>query len=358
MTYSDEMMDSDNTTLIFSRYPDALPYVYTRSHTTRRSSTLPSSLPPYPTIHTARMSVIPVIKPNLVKHSRISILTLLTTKITLIYHHHLHIKLPLTLEVKPRVEVDHRKDSIDDLITLLRQECEDTEDRVRNAQGEAHEKRLEAFETVVQQIHHPPVNRSTNWNAPNINSGSDIQMLNQLIATRVTEALAAAAVTHAASAVGLTRWFEKLESQFGISNVTDGDRVKFDSSTLIDGSLTWWNVYVRSVTLEAAHTTPWNDFKAMFIRLPLNIKGNVTSSKPVDLHEAIDMVQGLMYQVVQEIRENSRDKRKQGSYAGKLPYCGRCGRHHTDACLLIFHNCGKAGHKDKECQTPPRLADQ
>ncbi|GJS74833.1 hypothetical protein Tco_0707674 [Tanacetum coccineum] len=43
-------------------------------------------------------------------------------------------------------------------------------------------------------------------------------------------------------AVGLTRWFEKLESQFGISNVAEGDRVKFASSTLLDGALTWWNV--------------------------------------------------------------------------------------------------------------------
>ncbi|GJZ22181.1 putative reverse transcriptase domain-containing protein [Tanacetum coccineum] len=235
----------------------------------------------------------------------------------------------------------------------------------------------------------PPVNRSTNRNNVDINSGIDTQMLNQLIATRVAEALAAAAVTHAAStqeetnlgsnssqnkacnykefcavmhenfcgtegAVGLTRWFEKLESQFGISNVAEGDRVKFASSTLLDGALTWWNVYVRSVTLDTAHATPWSDFKAMFIRkyylemsqanertvefkserhkpyrlqstfpryhllclkmvtqtdvywkryiegLPLNIKGNVTSSKPVDLHEAIEMAQGLMYQVVQE----------------------------------------------------------
>ncbi|GJR84425.1 putative reverse transcriptase domain-containing protein [Tanacetum coccineum] len=44
--------------------------------------------------------------------------------------------------------------------------------------------------------------------------------------------------------------------------------------------------------------------------LTLNIKGNVTSSKLVDLHEAIEMAQGLMYQVVQELRENSGDKRK------------------------------------------------
>ncbi|GJX08106.1 reverse transcriptase domain-containing protein [Tanacetum coccineum] len=277
----------------------------------------------------------------------------------------------------------------------------------------------------------PPVNRSTNQNNVYINIGIDTQMLNQLIATRVAEALAAAA---------------KLESQFGISKVAEGDRVKFASSTLLDSALTWWNVYVRSVTLDTAHATPWSDFKAMFIRkycpqnevkqmenelwnlkvkgtnltaynqrfqelillcpemvpntdrlleryiegLPLNIKGNVTSSKPVDLHEAIEMAQGLMYQVVQELGENSGDKRKwngnhynnnnpnttsnlnpnkrpetarvftagQGSYAGKLPYCGKCGRHHTDTCPPTCHNCGRAGHKAKDCRAPPRLANQ
>ncbi|GKE75936.1 hypothetical protein Tco_1542056 [Tanacetum coccineum] len=147
----------------------------------------------------------------------------------------------------------------------------------------------------------PPVNRSTNQNSMDINSGIDTQMLDNLIATRVAEALAAAAVTHATSTqeetnlgsnssknkacnykefravmhenvygtegtVGLTRWFEKLESQFGISNVAEGDRVKFASSTLLDGALTWWNMYVCYVTLDIAHATPWSDFKAMFIR--------------------------------------------------------------------------------------------
>ncbi|GJT73152.1 putative reverse transcriptase domain-containing protein [Tanacetum coccineum] len=182
-------------------------------------------------------------------------------------------------------------------------------------------------------------------------------MLNQLIATRVAEALAAAAVTHAAS----TQEENNLGSNSSQNktcnykefcavmheNFCEGDRVKFASSTLLDGALTWWNVYVHSVTLDTAHATPWSDFKAMFIRkyyprnevkqmenelwnlkvkstnltaynqrfqelvllcpemvpnadrllkryiegLPLNIKGNVTLSKPVDLHEVIDMAQ-------------------------------------------------------------------
>ncbi|GJS49873.1 reverse transcriptase domain-containing protein [Tanacetum coccineum] len=61
---------------------------------------------------------------------------------------------------------------VDELITQLRQVCEDGEDRASNAQEEARQKRKEALEEV---------------------------MLDQLIATRVAEALAAAAVTHAAS---------------------------------------------------------------------------------------------------------------------------------------------------------------
>ncbi|GJX85952.1 putative reverse transcriptase domain-containing protein [Tanacetum coccineum] len=233
-----------------------------------------------------------------------------------------------------------------------------------------------------------------------------------------------------------------------LSRVLKGCRVKEGEGnpTLLDGALTWWNVYVRSVTLDTAHATPWSDFKAMFIRKycprnevkqmenelwnlkvkgtnltaynqrfqelillcpemvpntvrlleryiegpPLNIKGNVTLSKPVDLHEAIEMAQGLMYQVVQELGENSGDKQKwngnhynnnnpnttsnlnlnkrpettrvftagQGSYVGKLPYCGKCGRHHTDACPPTCHNCGRAVHKVKDCRAPPRPASQ
>ncbi|GKB93368.1 putative reverse transcriptase domain-containing protein [Tanacetum coccineum] len=77
--------------------------------------------------------------------------------------------------------------------------------------------------------------------------------------------------------------------------------------------------------------------------LPLNIKGNVTSSKPVDLHEAIEMAQGLMYQVVQELGENSGDKRKwngnhyNNSNAQKRQECSQSDK----VCMLEnYHSTG------------------
>ncbi|GJR97657.1 hypothetical protein Tco_0269831, partial [Tanacetum coccineum] len=61
----------------------------------------------------------------------------------------------LTLwDVKPRVkECSLETLSVDELITQLRQVCEDAEDRASNAQGEARQKRKEALEEVVQRIY-------------------------------------------------------------------------------------------------------------------------------------------------------------------------------------------------------------
>ncbi|GJV74575.1 hypothetical protein Tco_1506159 [Tanacetum coccineum] len=62
--------------------------------------------------------------------------------------------------------------------------------------------------------------------------------------------------------VGLSRWFEKLESVLQISKCANEDRVKYGG-------------------------------------LPKRIQGNVTSSKPATTHEAIRMAHSLMDQVVQ-----------------------------------------------------------
>ncbi|GJW55288.1 putative reverse transcriptase domain-containing protein [Tanacetum coccineum] len=63
--------------------------------------------------------------------------------------------------------------------------------------------------------------------------------------------------------VGLTRWFEKIESVFSISNCTASCQVKFATCTLQDDALTWWNAHVKTTTPEAAHAMPWATLKKM-----------------------------------------------------------------------------------------------
>ncbi|GJY74698.1 reverse transcriptase domain-containing protein [Tanacetum coccineum] len=322
-------------------------------------------------------------------------------------------------DVKPRVEESSLETlSVDELISQLRQMCEDAEDRASNAQEEARQKRKEALEEVIQRIYHA---QPASLPQDLLNTRTSVVNHAASTSNKRTTRIQPPIIRHATTRI-------QAVMHETVRVLEEGDRVKFASSTLLDGALTWWNMYVRSVTLDTAHATPWSDFKAMFIRkycprneikqmenelwnlkvkgtnltaynqrfqelillcpemvpnadrlleryikgLPLNIKGNVTSSKPVDLHEAIEMAQGLMYQVVQELGENSSDKRKwnrnhyphnpnntsnlnpnkrpetarvftagQGSYAGKLPHCGKCGRHHTDACPPACYNCGK-----------------
>nr|GFB34561.1 reverse transcriptase domain-containing protein [Tanacetum cinerariifolium]GFB35571.1 reverse transcriptase domain-containing protein [Tanacetum cinerariifolium] len=57
--------------------------------------------------------------------------------------------------------------------------------------------------------------------------------------------------------VGLTRWFEKMESVFSISNRTASNQVKFVTCTLQDDAFTWWNSHVKTTTPEAAHAMTW-----------------------------------------------------------------------------------------------------
>ncbi|GJR62706.1 hypothetical protein Tco_1504868 [Tanacetum coccineum] len=51
-------------------------------------------------------------------------------------------------------------------------------------------------------------------------------------------------------AVGLCRWFEKMESTFGISEYAERRKVKFATATLHGRALTWWNSQVATLGLE------------------------------------------------------------------------------------------------------------
>ncbi|GJZ26339.1 putative reverse transcriptase domain-containing protein [Tanacetum coccineum] len=199
-----------------------------------------------------------------------------------------------------------------------------------------------------------------------------------------------------------------------------GKKVKFAAATLEGPALTWWKTKVATMGLETVNQMPWTEMKQLmtaefcpieevqrmehelwnlkvkemvepervkvnaYIRgLTDNIKGEVTSSKPADLNEAVRMAHKLMEQKSQardarilegkkrkwenlqggnssgkgNQRDNSRhalqSSQKQGNARamvtaptdGKIPLCERCFTRHVGQYTIKCHKYGKVGHK-------------
>ncbi|GJX23449.1 reverse transcriptase domain-containing protein [Tanacetum coccineum] len=57
--------------------------------------------------------------------------------------------------------------------------------------------------------------------------------------------------------VGLTHWFEKMETVFYISNSPEKYQLKYATCTLLNSALTWWNSHKRTIGIEAAYAMSW-----------------------------------------------------------------------------------------------------
>nr|GEU83481.1 hypothetical protein [Tanacetum cinerariifolium] len=64
-------------------------------------------------------------------------------------------------------------------------------------------------------------------------------------------------------AVGLVRWFEKIENTFKISECAEVRKVKFATATLHGRALTWWNSQVATLGREVANARSWAEVKQM-----------------------------------------------------------------------------------------------
>nr|GEV63650.1 reverse transcriptase domain-containing protein [Tanacetum cinerariifolium] len=245
-------------------------------------------------------------------------------------------------------------------------------------------------------------------------------------------------------AVELLRWFEKTKSVFGISECAKGKKVRFAAATLKGPALTWWNAKVVTRGLETTNRMPWTKMKQLmtaefypieeiqriehelwnlkvkeynivanthrFNELALmcprmvkpervkvdayiqgltnNIKGEVTSSRPDNLNEAVRMAHKLMDQKSQARNErilegnkqkwenfqsrnrsgegNQRDNscqtlqnnQRQGNTRarvtvptdGRIPLCERCFTRHVGLCMINCHKCGKVRQKSRYCK--------
>ncbi|GJW17817.1 putative reverse transcriptase domain-containing protein [Tanacetum coccineum] len=229
--------------------------------------------------------------------------------------------------------------------------------------------------------------------------------------------------------VGLTQWFERMESIFYISNCAVENQVKFATCTLHGIALTWWNTHVKTVGHDAAYDMPWNtlikmittkycprnEIKKLEIEiwnlkvkgtdlasytqrfqelaesdvvekyvggLPDIIQGNVMSTKPKTMEEAVEMANNLMDQKLRTWAERQNEnKRKQDDdsrnnqnqqqsnkrqntsraytagpskkweYSGSLPKCSKCNYHHNGPCESKCHKCNKVGHLACDCRS-------
>ncbi|GJT66222.1 hypothetical protein Tco_1017702, partial [Tanacetum coccineum] len=120
--------------------------------------------------------------------------------------------------------------------------------------------------------------------------------------------------------VGLTRWFEKLETVFHISNCPEKYQVKYASCTLLNSTLTWWNSHKRTIRNEAAYAISWvelrklttevycprNEIQKMETKLwNLTVKGNVIAAKPARFQDAVRITNQLMDKKLQGYDERS-----------------------------------------------------
>ncbi|GJY42101.1 putative reverse transcriptase domain-containing protein [Tanacetum coccineum] len=211
--------------------------------------------------------------------------------------------------------------------------------------------------------------------------------------------------------VGLTRWFEKMETVFNISNCPPKYQVKYATCTLQDSALTWWNSHKRTIGVEksgvkgndlTAYTQRFQELILLctrmvpdeedrverFIRgLPDNIQGNVIAANPARLQDAIRIANQLMDKKLQgyaarsaenkrRMESNLRDNRGQQPPFKRQNTSGQnVARSYTDGnnekgvcwattrcpisltrlaheglCTMRCGNCKKVGHQTRDCR--------
>ncbi|GJR90511.1 putative reverse transcriptase domain-containing protein [Tanacetum coccineum] len=205
--------------------------------------------------------------------------------------------------------------------------------------------------------------------------------------------------------VGLRRWIEKVEKVFETCKCAEEDKIMFAASTFEGHALTWWNGNVHTLGLVNVNHILLTEFKTMMTTkycpatkiqrmeqelwtltlkgddieaynnrfhelalmcpelvptkkkkierytrgFPKRIKGNITSSKPATMHDAINMACELVEQA-ETARVYAAALTENRGYAGNLPKCNRCNFHHSGRCPPKCQKCQRTGHLEKDCR--------
>nr|GEV73107.1 hypothetical protein [Tanacetum cinerariifolium] len=208
--------------------------------------------------------------------------------------------------------------------------------------------------------------------------------------------------------VWLTRWFEKMERAFHISNCPEKYQVKYATCTLLNNALTWWNSHKRTIGTDAAFPMSWRELIKLMVEvycprnevqkmeselwnltmkknnldaytqkfqeltmlctrmvpeeedqikryvrdLPNNIQGNVMSAEPTRLKDAIRLPpfkrSNIRGQSVERAYTAGNNERR--PYNRLLPLCNKCKLHHEGPCTVRCGKCNKVGHLTRDCK--------
>nr|GEU53186.1 hypothetical protein [Tanacetum cinerariifolium] len=219
--------------------------------------------------------------------------------------------------------------------------------------------------------------------------------------------------------IGLTRWFEKMETVFHISNCPEKYQAELmklmtevycprNEVQKVETEL--WNLAVKGNDM-TAYTRRFQELVLLCTRmvpneedkverfiggLPDNIQGNVITAGPTKLQDAIRITNNLMDQKLKgyargaenktRLENNPRNNRGQQpvfkwqnvggqnvkrayttgnnekkGYVGSLPYCIKCKMHHARPCTMrcrnciVCYECGRSRHFRKDY---PKLRNQ
>ncbi|GJU67796.1 putative reverse transcriptase domain-containing protein [Tanacetum coccineum] len=150
--------------------------------------------------------------------------------------------------------------------------------------------------------------------------------------------------------VGLRRWIEKVEQVFEISTEIQRMEQELWTLTLKGDDIEAYNNRFHELALMYPDLVSTEKKKVeRYIRgFPERIKGNITSSRPTTLHDAINMARELVEQAVQGRAARITSVEGRG-YAGNLPWCNRCKTHHQQGPYPPkCGKCNRIGHQEKD----------
>ncbi|GJR59471.1 hypothetical protein Tco_1501633 [Tanacetum coccineum] len=169
--------------------------------------------------------------------------------------------------------------------------------------------------------------------------------------------------------VGLTQWFEKIESVKG-TDVESYSQCFQELALMCD----------RMFPEES------DEIEKYVGGLPDVIHVSVMESKPKIMHDAIEFATELMDQKIRTLAERQAENKrkldnnnqaqqqppkKQGvaiaytagsgerkEFAGTLPLCNKCKFHHNGQCTVKCANCKRVGHLTRDCRSPAATNNQ